>query len=347
MGVLDQVTDLKNKGFSEREIANSLKEQGFAPKMIDDALSQAKIKSAVSAPEETGGGMEPSIMRPERAETLPTEGMGPSEEDLTPPPSISRIPAAAQRGFAPMTQEMSEEEYVPKPQRESTSQPQRKYAAPSQEEYPAQQEEYAAPSQEEYAPPQEEYVPKPQTGAYSYPQYQSQEYSPAYAPQEYAPPYQAQEYYPQEGYGYSGAEVSVGNTDMMIEISEQVFFEKVKSIQKQLQEFNEFKTLTQTKVENISSRLKRIEASIDRLQSAILEKVGSYGRGLDNVKKEMSMMQGSFGKMVNTLAKKTERPHVMHKSPQVVHKKPHVIHKTEKKTTVVHHKARKKSSRRR
>jgi len=59
--------------------------------------------------------------------------------------------------------------------------------------------------------------------------------------------------------------------------------------------------------------LKRIETSIDRLQSAILEKVGSYGRGLDSVKKEMGMMQDSFGKMVGVLADKAgEKHHVLH-----------------------------------
>lgn len=266
MGVLDQVIDLKNKGVSENEIVNNLREQGISPKMIENALSQAKIKSAVSASDDVQEGMEPSIMRPEKAEPLPTEGMGPSEADLTPPPSSSRVPPAAQRGFAPMTQEMSEEEYVPRPQEETYE------------------------------------------SSYSQPQYS------------------AQEYYPQESYGYSPASVGAGDTDTMIEISEQVFSEKVKAIQKQLGDLNEFKTLAQTKIDNISDRLKRIEASIDRLQSAILEKVGSYGRGLDSVKKEMGMMQDSFGKMVNVLTDKArEKHHVLH------HTKKTVIHKSGKR----------------
>ena len=35
------------------------------------------------------------------------------------------------------------------------------------------------------------------------------------------------------------------------------------------------------------------------MQIAILEKVGSYGQNLDSIKKEMSMMQDSFTKMVS------------------------------------------------
>ena len=59
-------------------------------------------------------------------------------------------------------------------------------------------------------------------------------------------------------------------------------------------------TLLQARVENISERLKKIETTIDKLQIAILEKVGSYGQNLESVKKEMSMMQDSFSKMVSS-----------------------------------------------
>ena len=168
--------------------------------------------------------------------------------------------------------------------------------------------------EEEYAPRQEEeYVPKPQEETYA-PQ---QGYS---APQqEYAP----QEYYEEYTPGTGG----ITDADTMIEISEQVFSEKIKQIQKQVEEMNEFKTLAGTKIEHISSGLKRIEIVIDRLQAAILEKVGVYGRGVEGIKKEMSMMQESFGKMVGNTAKQH-------------HTIPHT-----KKKTAPHKKARKISKR--
>lgn len=126
-----------------------------------------------------------------------------------------------------------------------------------------------------------------------------------YAPQsEYA----QQEYYPEEGYeDYAQGGT---DTDTMIEIAEQVFSEKMKKITKQLADINEFKTLAQVKIENAVARLKRIETIIDKLQISILEKVGSYGQNLSSIKKEMSMMQDSFGKVVNQAVRKN---HIVHK----------------------------------
>ena len=135
--------------------------------------------------------------------------------------------------------------------------------------------------------------PSPPQGAYTP---QTQEINQQeYAPQEEIP--QAQEYYPQETYeNYAPAETS---TDTMIEIAEQVFSEKIKKMQKQIKNLEEFKTLSQIKIENTAERLRRIETTIDKLQISILDKIGGYGQNLNSIKKEMSMMQDSFGKVVN------------------------------------------------
>ena len=143
---------------------------------------------------------------------------------------------------------------------------------------------------------------------------QQQNYYPqnqAYAPQEaYQPPQPTQEYYPdqqnyypeqgeygqqQQGYENYGG----GTTDTMMEIAEQVFFEKNKKITKQIEKFIEFQTIAQSQIISTMERLVRIENMIDKLQLAILDKVGSYANNLDQIKKEMSMMQDSFGKVVN------------------------------------------------
>lgn len=133
----------------------------------------------------------------------------------------------------------------------------------------------------------------------------------------------SEEYYPQEGYEQDYGSYG-GGTDTMIEIAEQVFAEKMRKIQKQLEDLNEFKTLAETKLDNALSRLKRIENTIDKLQIAILEKIGSYGRGLDSIKKEMSMMQDSFSKTLPILASK--HIHTNHKKPAI--KKPIVKKKS-------------------
>ncbi len=135
---------------------------------------------------------------------------------------------------------------------------------------------------------QENYMPQTQ----EIPEYSSEGETPQQ--QEYIQP---QEGYQQDQYGYSSG--GMDNSDTMIEIAEQVFSEKTKKMQKQVEDLNEFKTLAQTKIENISDRLKRIETTIDKLQITILEKIGSYGENINSIKKEMSMMQDSFGKVVN------------------------------------------------
>ena len=286
MGVLEQVIELRNKGTSDSDIISDLKEQGISPKAIKDALSQAKIKDAVSSEGKGEEGMEPSIMAAEsESESLPTEGTI-SDEDLSPPPR-SRFSQQQQRGFTPMHQEVSEEEYIPQPQE-----------------------------------------------GQGYPQYQDQQQES-----------QQQMYSPQEGYEYQPQIGSSSDTDTIIEISEQVFAEKMKGALRQLESFNEFKTLSATKIENISTRLARLESSIDKLQLAILEKVGMYGRGLDSVKKEMEMMQDSFGKIVNTAVEKSSTRNTPIQNAPLLTTEPQV-HRIEKKTTVIHksQKSRKKKS---
>jgi len=124
----------------------------------------------------------------------------------------------------------------------------------------------------------------------------------AYAPQQqaYAPQVQEPQYYSSENTGYQEYPQTRGDTDMMMEIADQVFSEKIKQIQKVLDTTSESTILLQNKFENLSDRLKKIENMIDKLQIAILEKVGSYGSNLNEIKKEMSMMQDSFSKVIST-----------------------------------------------
>ncbi|MBM3228299.1 hypothetical protein FJZ20_00200 [Candidatus Pacearchaeota archaeon] len=278
--------ELKRKGFPEEAIVSRLREHGVSPKEITDALSQAKIKNAVSPgrdlEEDTMEGMEPSIMISEEAESLPTEGTI-SDEDLMPPPTPSRFQQYAKRESAPVVKEMPEEYSY------SNSQ--------GSAQYPAQTES-----------PYEQYSESP------YPAYDE----PQYSPQEYA----SGNYESSGEYDYSYS--SAGDIDTIIEVAERVFFEKIKPIQKQLEGLNELKALTQTKVDSISDRLRKIESSIDRLQAEILEKVGSYGGGLDSIKKEMGMMQDSFGKIVTVLSSKAEEKSPEHSSHHPAH---HIVRK--------------------
>jgi len=117
--------------------------------------------------------------------------------------------------------------------------------------------------------------------------------------------------YPQEeAYEYSQTGV---DTNTMIEISEQIFFEKIQKIQKNVEDLSEFKILAESKIENVSERIKKIETILDKMQIAILGKIGSYGSNLESIKKEMTMMQDSFGKIVNSVEEKNEKPKISQK----------------------------------
>lgn len=128
-------------------------------------------------------------------------------------------------------------------------------------------------------------------------QYQNQDYSPQQSQDEYDNQYQNQDYSPQ-GYSQSGS---------VVEIAEQVVQEELKSFSSKLREIQEFKRLTETKIENLSDRLKRIENSMDKMQSAILEKIGSYGNDIQSVKKEMNMLEDSFSKVAKPLLDKSKK----------------------------------------
>jgi hypothetical protein len=222
MGILDDITNMKNQGMQEREISKRLQEKGASPKAIEEAFNQMRIKKAVSAESSGEEGMEPSIMK-ENAPSL----------------------------YVPKTQEIehdSEGFYSPQP---------------------------------------------------SAPQFNEEVQAPIYGD------YNQEEYAPQEG--YEGQEMAGAyDTDTIIEITEQVFSEKIKKEQKQIETLNEFATLAEGRISDAHERIKRIEEVMDKLQIAILEKIGSYGRNLDSIKNEMGMMQESFEKMVPSIHEKKD-----------------------------------------
>lgn len=141
-------------------------------------------------------------------------------------------------------------------------------------------------------------IPQPESAQQQY--YQEPQNPQGYAQQQYAPQEQQQQYYQQGEYEQQPYSEAGGiSADMVMEVADQVFAEKIKKVQKKLDDASEIAILLQSRTENLTERLKRIEGIIDKLQVAILEKVGSYGQNLESVKKEMSMMQESFSKVLS------------------------------------------------
>jgi len=128
----------------------------------------------------------------------------------------------------------------------------------------------------------------------SYPQSPAQNFQMPYSPQEFQSESYQPEQYESGNYG----------TDTMIDIAEQVFAEKMSLISKQLDNLKELKTITESRLNHIEERLRKIEFISDSLQIEILKKIGSYGENLQSIKDEMSMMQNSFGKVINPLVDK-------------------------------------------
>lgn len=214
------------------------------------------------------------------------------------------------------SQGMSDEEVVQKLQEQGTSpreindalnQAQIKNAVGNQEG----SSDVPAPSGQNYAE-----QPQNQYNEQQYPQ--TQETGEAYPPQQGYEDYYRQDYGGGYDYGYGGYQQGYGtDTSTMVEVAEQVFSEKMQKTQKQVKDLAEFKTLTESKVEQLSERIKRIENLMDKMQAAILDKIGSYGKNLDNVRKEMDMMQDSFAKVVPEMAEKAsskKRKHPAKKS---------------------------------
>lgn len=153
----------------------------------------------------------------------------------------------------------------------------------------------------EYAEPEdlsrEEYIPSQQ--------YQTQEVPENYSPQEQ----NYQEYYPQQGYENYGSAQPYSQTDSMMDVAEQVFEEKTKKIQKQLDDSEHFKNIALIQMQNISERLKRLESIFDQLQTAVIEKVGNYGKDISSLKKEVGMVEDSFTKLAkNKIEHSPETP---------------------------------------
>jgi hypothetical protein len=161
---------------------------------------------------------------------------------------------------------------------------------------------YTPKTQEIEHDSREFYSPQPAPPAPQMPQFNEEQQAPMYGGENY----DQEQYIPQEGYAEQQMSGGAYNTDTIIEIAEQVFSEKIKKEQKQLEALNEFATLVEARITNDHERIKRIEEIMDKLQIAILEKIGSYGRNVESIKNEIGMMQESFEKMVPALHEKAE-----------------------------------------
>ena len=198
MAVLDKVAQMQSLGMGDDEIIRNLRNEGFTPQQINDALNQSQVKSAVS-------------QYPETQDALAIQNM--------------------QQSIMP--------------------------------QYPEQ-----APKYSEQAPAQQEYYYPETTQAY---------------------PEQA--YYPQESL----------DTETITEIAEQVIIEKIQELNKELGNIPAFKAETKEKNQNLDERLKKIENSIEKLQQAIIGKIGEFGESSAAIHKDLDNLHNTVSKLMNPL----------------------------------------------
>ena len=145
MTTLDKIMEMQKGGKSDTEISTQLQNEGIAPAEINDSFNQAKIKNAVSPPENAA---------PQQAPPEMTSSIMSGQPEQAPP-----MPPAAPQAPAPQAPEVYPQE-APIPQ------------APGQEAYQAPVNEYQPPVAEDQ--PQDDYYQQtPQA-------YSQQDY---YAPQ--------------------------------------------------------------------------------------------------------------------------------------------------------------------
>ena len=197
---VDELINLSKQGYTDADIIRYLREEGYSPNEINDAMNQAKIKMELA---ETAG-ME--TYAPEPAE---------ASEEMT--PSIM-----------------------------SQSQP--------------QGEVY-------YAPPQATQAPTEGTEGYPY-NYPS---------------------YP-------------ASTESMEELAEEIIKEKWDEFKKKTGDIAEFKRYIESRLKSLDDRLKRLERAFDKLQTATMERVQEYGRGIKSLGTEIQALEGAFGKVVKPLS---------------------------------------------
>ena len=129
---------------------------------------------------------------------------------------------------------------------------------------------------------------------------------PVPGPEVYPPQDQQQDYYyPETPQAYSEQDYYAPqggmDTETISEIAEQVATEKLNEFKAKTGDIVSFKNAIQDKVEDIDERLKRIEGSIDKLQQAIIGKIGEFGESNAMIHKDLDNLHGTVSKLMDPL----------------------------------------------
>ena len=116
----------------------------------------------------------------------------------------------------------------------------------------------------------------------------------------------------------------------MADIAEQAVEEKLSKLKENINETLDFKSTTEAKLTDLQERLKKIEKTIDKLQLAILQKVGDYVTNTEDIKKELYETQKSFKSLIPKLNLEPGK-HTHHTNHTQTHKIKSSLSKTKHK----------------
>ncbi len=96
MGLIDQVSQMKQQGKSDEEIINTMQQQGNSPAQIKNALDQSSVKNAISSEQEnTGFGDDLNAPAPVQNQ----------QDNYNPQPQEAYNPQPQQQSYSPQPQE--------------------------------------------------------------------------------------------------------------------------------------------------------------------------------------------------------------------------------------------------
>ncbi|MFH1248870.1 MAG: hypothetical protein V1660_01855 [archaeon] len=186
----------------------------------------------------------------------------------------------SQEGMQPsIMQQQQAEEFVPVPTAV------KKKASKKEEE--EQQSVFTHASEDSYSQQPQQAPQQLPSDLYDY----SQQPQPAYPQYNYGQPQQYQQTVSSQGI----------DVETIEEISEEIVNEKISDIRNKIENMAEFRHSMETRMEDIDERVKRMEINIDRLQAALIGKVGEYSKNIKDLGSEMRAVEGAFSNILNPL----------------------------------------------
>jgi hypothetical protein len=104
--------------------------------------------------------------------------------------------------------------------------------------------------------------------------------------------YNQEAYYPQQ---------SSVNPETVTEIAEQVVLEKFQEFKQKTGDITSFKNQATDQINDLDLRLKRIEESIEKLQQAVIGKIGEFGESSSHIHKDLDNIHNTMSKLMNPL----------------------------------------------